>query len=237
MKKGYIIVIEGTDGCGKQTQAKLLLNKLTKLISNGVFEISFPNYSSMSSAPVKMYLDGKLGATADSVDAYQASSLFAVDRLCTYLTEIKSHYENGEVIIIDRYTPSNALHQAGKIHDLAQKDKYLDWLFDLEYNLLKLPAPNKVIFLNVPVATSKKLREAREAKEGFKSGSNKDIHEQDPKHLENAYESGMYVSLKYGWDIIACTDKSSNMLSIEEIGDKIYNVLLKDKEFKSKIKD
>lgn len=237
MKKGYIIVIEGTDGCGKQTQAKLLLNKLTKLISNGAFEISFPNYSSMSSAPVKMYLDGKLGATADSVDAYQASSLFAVDRLCTYLTEIKSHYENGEVIIIDRYTPSNALHQAGKIHDLTEKDKYLDWLFDLEYNLLKLPKPDKVIFLNVPVATSKKLREAREAKEGFKSGSTKDIHEQDPKHLENAYESGMYVSLKYGWNIIACTDKAGNMLSIDEIGDKIYNVLLKDKEFKSKLKD
>ena len=231
MKKGYILVIEGTDGSGKQTQAKLIKDKLTKLISNNVFEISFPNYASMSSAPVKMYLDGKLGATADSVDAYQASTLFAVDRLCTYLTQIKSHYDNGEIIIIDRYTPSNALHQAGKIQDLQQKDKYLDWLFDLEYNLLKLPKPNKVIFLNVPVATSQKLRKAREEKEGFKSGTTKDIHEQDPKHLENAYNSGMYVSLKYGWDIINCTDKAGEMLPIETINDKIMKTITKDKDF------
>ena len=229
--QGYIIVIEGTDGCGKQTQAKLLLNKLTKLIPNHVFEISFPNYASKGCAPVKMYLDGTLSEHAQDVDAYQASILFATDRLCTYYTDIKAHYEAGDVIIIDRYTPSNALHQAGKIANLRDRDKYLDWLFDLEYNKLHLPSPDKVIFLNVPTEVSQKLRAEREKAQGFKSGTAKDIHEQDPKHLENAYASGMYVSLKYGWDIIACT-KGDNMLSIDEIADKIYKTLSNDKRFK-----
>ena len=232
---GYIIVIEGTDGCGKHTQAKQLYNTLTKLIPNHVFEISFPNYASNSSAPVKMYLDGTLGSDANCVDAYQASTLYAVDRLCTYLTEIKSHYENGDVIIIDRYTPSNALHQAGKITDLTEKDKFLDWLFDFEYNKLSLPQPNKVIFLNVPVEVSEKLRAERQVRDGFKTGSTKDIHEQDVNHLKHAYESGMYVSLKYGWDIIACT-KNNEMLSIDKIAQQIYKTLTNDKTFVNQIK-
>ncbi len=231
MSKGYIIVIEGTDGSGKQTQATLLKSKLSALTKGKVFEISFPNYKSDSSAPVKMYLGGKLGSTANSVDAYQASALFAVDRLCTYLDTIKEHYDNGEIIIIDRYTPSNALHQAGKITDTTQKDKFLDWLFDLEYNTLKLPKPDKVFFLNVPIDVSKRLREERAKINTYKSGTAKDIHEEDPKHLENAYNTGLYVSYKYGWDVITCIDEYDNILPIETINKAIFNTLRDDPKF------
>ncbi len=230
MNKGYVIVIEGTDGCGKQTQAQLLYDRLSKL-TDKVFKCSFPNYDSPSSAPVKMYLGGELGEHASDINAYQASILFATDRLCTYFQTLKLHYEKGEIIIIDRYTPSNALHQAGKLDTLADKDKFLDWLFDTEYRVLGLPEPDKVIFLNVPVEVSKQLREQRAKQQGLKAGTTKDIHEQDARHLINAYNTGMYVALKYGWDMIACIDNDNKLKSREVISDQIYASLTADAHF------
>ena len=230
MKKGYIIVIEGTDGSGKQTQAEMLKQKLKQIAKVPVYECSFPNYDSASSAPVKMYLGGELSESANEIDAYQASTIFATDRLCTYFTDIAPHYNAGEIIILDRYTPSNALHQAGKIADLKAKDKFLNWLFKFEYKTLKLPKPNNIIFLNVPIHVTKKLREERNKTQSLKAGTKQDIHEKDEKHLEKAYESGKYVSEKYHWTTIKCT-KSDNLLSREEIHTKILSALLEDKNF------
>ncbi len=218
---GKIICIDGTDGCGKQTQTTLLFEALQNL-GYKVYRKSFPNYESRSSEPVKMYLGGAFGDNANCFDAYQASSLFAVDRLCTYHSEIKQHYENGEIVILDRYVSSNMLHQACKIHDLRERDRFLDWLNRLEFTELKLPKPDIVLFLDVPVETSKKLANARK---DLKNNEAKDIHEQDVKHLQSAYEAGKYVAKKYGWQTINCVDSVGNLLTREAIHNKILQAI------------
>lgn len=215
---GYIIVIEGTDGSGKQTQSVKLYERL-KAEGYNVIRQSFPNYESSSSEPVKMYLGGELCKNASELDAYQTSSLFAVDRLCTYMKDLKSHYEAGGIIILDRYTQSNMLHQAGKIKDLSERDKFLDWLDNFEFNELKLPRADKVIFLDVPPDVSMRLAHARA---DLKAGTKQDIHEQDSSHIIDAYNSGKYVAYKYQWTIINCVE-NNNLKSIEQIHTEIFN--------------
>lgn len=219
---GYMIVIEGTDGCGKQTQTKALYEKLKSLGHKVVIQ-SFPNYDSPSASPVKMYLGGEFGGEK-SLDAYQASSLYAVDRLCTYQKDLKEFYEDGGIVLLDRYVQSNMLHQAGKIENKTDVDKFLDWLENLEFGDLKLPRPDRVLFLDVPVEVSVRLAHERE---GFKSNTKKDIHEESSDHLYRAYKSGKYVSEKYGWDIIECTS-NGQLKSIEEISDIIWNTVSND---------
>lgn len=229
--ESYIISIEGTDGCGKHTQAVLLKEHLEK-IGKKVLLCSFPNYDSPSSAPVKMYLGGELGDNADDTDAYQASALFAVDRLCTYKSLLKRHIDNGEIIILDRYTPSNALHQACKLGSREEIDEFLKWLFDFEYNVLSLPVPDKVFFLDVPTEVSENLRRIRQAK----SGAAADIHEHDQTHLKRAYLTGKYVAQKYHWDEINCINSHGELMSVEEIHEKMYASLLLDPDFAAVIK-
>ena len=221
---GYIIVIEGTDGCGKQTQSKALYQRLERLGLNVKIQ-SFPNYDSPSAAPVKMYLGGEFGSDT-SMDAYQASALYAVDRLCTYLKDLKSFYESGGIIVMDRYVQSNMLHQACKIGDRDEVDKYLDWLDKLEFGDFKLPRPNRVIFLDVPIEVSTRLMEERGI---HKTGTVKDVHEQNADHLRKAYESGKYCANKLGWDIIPCTE-GLNMKSIDNISELIWQRVSQDIE-------
>jgi len=219
---GYIVVIEGTDGCGKQTQSKALYNRI-KDLGLDVRIQSFPNYDSPSASPVKMYLGGEFGKDT-SMDAYQASALYAVDRLCTYMKGLKEFYENGGIIVMDRYVQSNMLHQAGKIQDRKEVDKYLKWLDNLEFGDFKLPRPDKVIFLDVPLEVSKALMEERGI---LKSNTKKDVHEENSDHLRKAYESGKYCSEKLGWQTIPCT-KDGKIKSIEEISELIWSVVWPD---------
>lgn len=221
---GYIIVIEGTDGCGKQTQTRALYERLKSCGYNVIIQ-SFPNYDSPSSSPVKMYLGGEFGGEK-SMDAYQASALYAVDRLCTYQKDLKQFYEDGGIILFDRYVESNMLHQAGKIEDREEVNKFLDWLERLEFGDLKLPRPNRVVFLDVPVEVSIKLAHERP---NLKSNTKKDIHEENPEHIHRAYNSGKYVSQKYGWDVIQCTE-DGKMKSIEAISDLIWEKVSQDFE-------
>ena len=158
--KGIIISIEGTDGAGKHTQQQLLASDLKEL-GYTVFEQSFPNYESGSSEPVKMYLSGAFGDTANTLDAYQASTLYAVDRLCTYKKDIEPHYNNGEIILFDRYVQSNYIHQCSKIDDMKDKLKFLEWNEDLEFYKHKLPRPDLIFFIEMPVAKSLELAKAR----------------------------------------------------------------------------
>lgn len=215
--KGCVIVIEGTDGSGKQTQTNKLFERMLNNNLN-VIKQSFPNYESPSSGPVKMYLAGELGANANSLDAYQASIFFAADRLCTF-SQLKDHYDNGGIIVFDRYVSSNMVHQAGKIANISERDNYLSWLDNLEYNLCKLPRPDKVIFLDVPVEVSKRLANERA---DLKTGKKKDIHEEDAFHLKNAYDAGKYVAEKYGWDIVNCVNENNELKTIEEIHKEVY---------------
>ena len=220
MAKGKIIVIEGTDGSGKQVQSKLLCERLNIVGKTTVLQ-SFPNYESPSSGPVKMYLNGELSERAEEIDAYQSSVLFAVDRFCT-MKKWREVYENGGIIVLDRYVQSNMIHQACKISNLEEREKFLNWLDKFEFGLLKLPKPDKIFFLDVPPKVSQALRETRAIN---KNGEAKDIHEQDAKYLENAYNAGKWVSEKYGWERIDCVDENGKLKSIENIHNLIYNSL------------
>lgn len=219
--KGKFIVIEGTDGSGKKTQAKILCEKLNEAGINCIVQ-SFPNYDSPACTPVKMYLNGEFGDIG-CLDAYQANSLYAVDRLCTMMG-LKDHIENGGGIVFDRYVESTMLHQAALIENQEERDKFLDYVNDFEFGKLKLPKPDLVIFLDVPVEVSKKLADSRGE---YKSGNKKDILEQDIFHLTKAYNSGKYVANKYGWTQISCLNESGNLKSIEEISNDIFEVVKK----------
>ena len=159
MSNGKLIAIEGLDGSGKATQAKLLAGYLA---AQGlvVREVSFPDYGSDSSALVKMYLAGQFGPHPDDVNAYAASSFYAVDRYASYKKDWGSFYENGGIVIADRYTTSNAVHQCSKLPP-EQWESFLGWLFDFEFHLLGLPTPDEVIYLQVDPAVSQKLMTQR----------------------------------------------------------------------------
>lgn len=219
--KGKFIVIEGTDGSGKKTQAKILCEKLNEAGINCIVQ-SFPNYDSPACTPVKMYLNGEFGDIG-CLNAYQANSLYAVDRLCTMMG-LKDHIENGGSIVFDRYVESTMLHQAALIENQEERDRFLDYVNDFEFEKLKLPKPDLVIFLDVPVEVSKKLADSRGE---YKSGNKKDILEQDISHLTKAYNSGKYVANKYGWTQISCLNESGNLKSIEEISNDIFEVVKK----------
>ena len=211
--KGTIISIEGTDGAGKHTQQQLLAKNL-KAQGYEVFEQSFPNYESDSSSPVKMYLGGEFGSSANCLDAYQASTLYAVDRMCTYKKSIEPHYENGEIILFDRYVQSNFIHQCSKIENEDEKQEFIAWEEDFEYNLLGLPRPNIVFFIEMPVEKSLELARSRA---DYKTGGKKDIHEEDPTHLQKSYDNGLNLAKKLGWTIIHCVDDENNIKSIDDI--------------------
>ena len=159
MSKGRLLVIEGLDGSGKATQAKLLAAHLAES-GRRVMEITFPDYESDSSALVKMYLSGRFGDKPDDVNPYAASSFYAVDRYASYKTRWGSFYEAGGIVIADRYTTSNAVHQCSKLPP-EQWDDFLRWAFDYEYRLLGLPAPDAVVYLQVDPAVSQKLMTGR----------------------------------------------------------------------------
>lgn len=216
---GKLIVIEGTDGSGKQTQATKLYEYLTDKGFN-VKKFSFPNYESPSSAPVRMYLSGQIVENANDLDAYQSSALFAVDRLCT-IKSFEDFLKNDGILILDRYVQSNMTHQAGKLTNLKERDKFLNWLDELEFNTFKLPRPDLILFLNIPVDVSEKLAHARKE---LKTGESKDIHEQDHNHLKNAYEAGMYVANKYSWTKISCTTREGQLKTIDEI----HNLIIEE---------
>lgn len=211
--KGIIISIEGTDGSGKHTQQQLLSEDL-KTLGYTVFNQSFPNYDSNSSLPVKMYLAGEFGKDSNCLDAYQASTLYAVDRLCTYKKDVKSHYENGEIILFDRYVQSNFIHQCSKISDESEKNKYLAWIEDLEYGKFELPKPDLTFFIEMPVENSLELAKARGK---YKTGDSTDILEEDMIYMQTAYKNGLSLAKKFGWQIIHCIDKDGKLKHIEDI--------------------
>ena len=220
---GKLFVIDGTDGSGKQTQLGELKNRLDKeKIDYRV--VSFPNYDSKTSTLVKMYLSGEFGTNSKEISPYIASTFYAADRYATYQTELKEYYENGGLILADRYTTSNMIHQAGKIQDKEERDKFLKWLWDFEFNLYKLPIPTEVFFLNMPVEKSLELIANRDNK--FTHTSKKDIHESDKNHLIDAYSAACDVAKDYNWYEVKCV-KDSKIRTIEDIHEEIYNEIKK----------
>lgn len=222
--KGTVIVIEGTDGSGKKTQTSLLFERLKKEGQN-VISHSFPSYNLEGSGGVKMYLAGKMGQDADSVNPKQASILFAADRVATYLnleTGLKTHYENGGTIVFDRYVHSNMIHQACKILNEEKVEEFLNWLNKLEFEDLNLPKADLVFFLDMPPQVSKQLADSRKE---FKSGTATDIHETNAEYLKRAYFTAKNVAKKYGWTQISCVAENGALKTPEEISNEIYNIV------------
>ena len=186
-RKGKMFVIEsGTDGSGKATQTQLLYDRLIK---DGfeVRKVSYPNYNSESSALVKMYLRGDFGKKADDVDAYIASTFYAADRYASYKTEWEDFYLKGGIVLADRYTSSNMVHQASKMDNVEEREKFLEWLDGYEYGLYGLPRADQVFFLDVPVKITEELMKNRKNK--ITNEDKKDIHESDHTYLEKTYNN------------------------------------------------
>ncbi|MCC8088854.1 MAG: deoxynucleoside kinase [Rikenellaceae bacterium] len=207
---GKLIVIEGLDGSGKATQANMLYKALSEH-NVSVRKVSFPDYASASSALVKMYLNGEFGMHPDDVNAYAASSFYAVDRYASYKTGWKTFMDSGGIVIADRYTTSNAVHQCSKLSK-DQWDTYLDWLFEYEYKLLGIPEPTLVIYLHVDPEVSQNLMTGRYAGHEEK----KDIHEKDLGYLRRSQEAADYCVKKFGWKLIECC-RGKEMRNVESI--------------------
>lgn len=218
---GILIAIDGVDASGKQTQTEILKKRL-EAEGKEVKLVSFPAYDKPSSTLVKMYLDGAFGDKPSDVNAYATSTLFAADRFATYRTDWGKEYETGTVIIADRYVSSNLIHQASKIENEHDKDKFLEWLDDLEHGVYELPRPDVTIFLDMPPEYGAKLMRDRANKANGES--KKDIHESDFSYLENSYNNAVYVAERFGWKKILCV-KDEQIRPVEEIGEDIYSVV------------
>lgn len=207
---GRLIVIEGLDGSGKATQAARLTDALNAQ-GKDVKQISFPDYASDSSALIKMYLGGKFGSHPDDVNAYAASTFYSVDRYASYKTNWGGFYRRGGIVVSDRYTTSNAVHQCSKLPK-EQWPAFLDWLFDFEYNKIGIPVPDRVVYLEADPAVSQGLMTAR-----YKGDeSKKDIHEKDLAYLARSHEAADYCARTLGWIKVSCTEQGT-MRPIEAI--------------------
>ena len=223
-QKGLFIVIEGTDGSGKGTQTKLLVDKLRK---NGreVEIADFPQYGKKSAAMVEEYLNGKFGGPED-VTPYQASTFYAIDRYAASFN-IRKWLTEWKIVISNRYVSANMGHQAGKIKDLVERDKFLDWLDKFEYGLFNLPRPDETIFLYMDPEIWQQLVDHKSQKERkYAYGQKRDIHERDLNHLKNASEAYRYVAKKYNWVTIECAP-DLNLRMIEDIKNEIWSVVKK----------
>lgn len=226
MAKKTLLAIEGLDGSGKATQAKLLAKTLAQE-GIAVREVSFPDYGSDSSALVKMYLSGQFGSDPQDVNAYAASSFFAVDRYASFKRDWCRDYERG-IIIADRYTTSNAIHQCSKL-PRQQWEPFLEWLFDFEYSKLGIPSPDLVIYLSVDPQVSQQLMTRRYSGDESK----KDIHERDRGYLDRSQAAARFCADHLGWKTVECC-RDGVMRSIEDIHREIQGLLqeaiLKNKE-------
>ena len=220
---GKIIVIEGTDSSGKETQTKLLYERIKK-INEKTIKISFPNYDSPACEPVKMYLAGSFGTDAVKVNPYPVSTMYAIDRYASYKQDWGKSYEEGYIIVTDRYVTSNMIHQASKIQSEEEKEEYLKWLIDLEYKKNQIPEPEIVIFLKMPIDKAKELMENRNNK--IDGSMKKDIHEINEDYLKKSYKNATEISQKFNWYEVECVE-NNRIKSIEEINDEIFKKIEK----------
>ena len=217
---GKLIVFEGTDGSGKATQARLLCQRLER---EGIpyQEIDFPRYGKPSAAMVQEYLDGNLGKKPGDVNAYAASLFFSMDRYASDKQDWGDFYEAGGLIVADRYTTSNAVHQASKLPE-SERKAYLDWLFDLEYRLLGLPKPDLVIYLDMPTEITEQMMRRREQT----TGTHADIHEQDETYLKNCRANAKEIVKACGWSVVDCAEDEKPRTP-EDIHAQVYQLVKK----------
>lgn len=216
---GKLIVIEGTDGSGKSTQFRRLTERL-RHEGRAFQQLVFPQYQEESSALIRMYLNGEFGTSPSDVNAYAASAFFAVDRYASYKKVWGEWYEQGGLVLSDRYTTSNAVHQASKEPPEKQAE-FLRWLYEFEYEKLGLPRPDLTVYLDVPTDFTEKLMRSREAA----THTHADIHEQDLSYLAVCRRTGKAAAAYYGWTVIDCV-REEKMRGIDDIHEEIYRHVL-----------
>ena len=216
--KSKIIVIEGLDGSGKATQTKILAEMLESK-EYKVRKLEFPDYANPSSSLVKMYLGGDFGSNPSDVNAYAASAFYAVDRVASFLQFWKKDYEDGTVILSDRYATSNIIYQMSKVED-SQRDEFIEWQNDFEYNKLGIPQPDAVIYLDVEPEVSQKLMEKRYGGDMTKM----DLHERNVKFLLDCRKSALYAAEKCNWKVINCCE-NGEIKTIEKISEEIKEAI------------
>lgn len=218
---GKLIVIEGVDSSGKETQANLLYDSLKE--AGNVIQVSFPDYDSDFCIPVKRYLAGDLGNAPDDVNAFAASAFYAIDRFASFKRgEWGSVYRAGGTVIADRYVTSNLVHQASKLS--AGKEEFIEWLSDLEYQKFGLPIPDLVIFLDMPPQYAQMLM--RERKNKITGEDRKDIHENNQNYLQKSYDNAVDIARLCGWKRVPCVSRGT-IRTIEEIHNEIVSLAAK----------
>lgn len=218
---GKLIVFEGIDGSGKSTQFRLLTDWLEQA-GMKFKRLTFPRYSEPSSVLLKMYLNGDFGSKPEDVNAYASSTFYAVDRIASYLSDWGEYYRNGGLLITDRYTTSNAIHQGAKL-PLQERQSYYKWLFDFEYNLLGLPRPDVVIYFDMPAEESVRLLKGRQ----LKTGERADIHETEKKFLELSRASALEIAELDGWRVVSCAPNGV-LRTQEDIHGEVLKIVKKE---------
>ena len=215
---GKLIVFEGTDGSGKSTQFELLAKRL-EAEQIGFQRLRFPQYEEPSSALIRMYLGGAFGDDPEAVNAYAASTFYAVDRYASYQRVWKDYYQGGGFVVSDRYTTSNAVHQGSKVPE-GERAEFFRWLYDLEYDRMGLPRPDLVVLLDMPVELSEQLMRKREQS----TGTHADIHERDEDYLKKCCDVALHAAKYYGWRTVSCA-KDGAIRGVEDIHEEVYAIV------------
>ena len=215
---GKLIVFEGTDGSGKSTQFELLAKRL-EAEQIGSQRLRFPQYEEPSSALIRMYLGGAFGDDPEAVNAYAASTFYAVDRYASYQCVWKDYYQGGGFVVSDRYTTSNAVHQGSKVPE-GERAEFFRWLYDLEYDRMGLPRPDLVVLLDMPVELSEQLMRKREQS----TGTHADIHERDEDYLKKCRDVALHAAKYYGWRTVSCA-KDGAIRGVEDIHEEVYAIV------------
>ncbi len=221
MEKGKLIVFEGAcDGIGKTTQFELLQQRLKKDGQEIAYH-HFPSYNTYQGAPVEKYLNGEFGKPSE-LSPYFINSLYAIDRGITWYTYLKNLYEQGKVILLDRYTTSSLIYQSALIEDIEEKKRFIDYVIEFEYKKIGIKEPDNVIFLYAPFDLVTEMRKKRKQNDGVIN----DIHERDIEFMKKVYESAMFIADYLSWNKVKCNDKDK-MRSIEDIHEEIYRLVKK----------
>lgn len=217
---GRLIVIEGLDGCGKSTQLELLVDNLR---NNGIEcrTVPFPNYKSLACEPVKMYLAGNFGKKPGDVNAFAASTFYAVDRFASFKEDWENDYNANKPIICGRYVTSNLVHQCSKL-PISEWEDFSKWLVDFEYNKMGIPAPDAVIYLNMPEKYAETLLMKR-----YEGNSEKmDIHEKDREYQNICRKAAEFAANKFGWYVVECV-RDKKIRNVDDISNEIFEYALK----------
>ena len=222
LDKGNLIVMEGIDGTGKTTQCQKMIERLQSEGQKVAYK-HFPSYNTYHGAPVEHFLSGEFG-DASSESPYFVHSLYAIDRAIVWRSALKKIYENGDTILLDRYTTSSMIFQANQFATIDEKKRFIDYVADFEYNKMGIKEPDKVIFLHIPFELSVELKNKRVGNEGIVN----DVFERNLEFLSSAYQTSVFVAGYLSWDVIECAE-GGKLLPVEEIHEKIYRLMPKKK--------